>query len=564
MQAPQILTQPELTQRSSQPVCMIQSEEILRVRTPAYSRTNADLSFLIRQPSASAILVNDVELVLECQFTIAGGTHTVHAKYQTGSTGVNNTKYQPLDNAAIDYGFMPQMLPIQNKCIRNAVMTINGSSQSHRANEYGVEYCLLHGSRGYMNKIGGGINEYKKPMIMSLNKQVAAAPRFYAETDTRCMQNEKWVAQFMQDKADVDGQVAGSATTPTFQFKEKLYMGAFGAFQQAESFPAWSVEGAKSPGLLHVHNLQLSFAMEDQWWNSMFLAVENNSGGNNFVGLQSVTISKAEIHTRWVLPPPRMLSAAISQSVSYSTFDVLRFVADAQSNPGLKEDGDQNFTYKLNAVSFPYMPQLFVFSVCPQYGFATNLCGSGFSAGGALEQMKMDKRVTISHIDLQINTSSAAIPFAGEGGQQAARINAADLYRMTLENCASIENFPHTFEEWYYNCCVVAVTPAQLSGVLNSPNVRGGVTLQGTIHCKNLTGHPINTGAGNVTYTGSGNPAVDRFTFEHLANVPRYRCLVSGFYCNRSLVLDAKSGLLQESTYSPAFQSGLRSGTGGA
>ena len=53
--------------------------------------------------------------------------------------------------------------------------------------------------------------------------------------------------------------------------------------------------------------------------------------------------------------------------------------------------------------------------------------------------------MTITHMDLSINTSSAAVPYVGGSAQvQVARINARDLYRMTLENCASFERFPKT------------------------------------------------------------------------------------------------------------------------
>ena len=130
---------------------------------------------------------------------------------------------------------------------------------------------------------------------------------------------------------------------------------------------------------------------------------------------------------------------------------------------------------------------------------------------------------------------------------------------MTLENCASYEDFPYNFDEWYYNCGIVAINPSQLSGILNSPNIRGGVTLQGTVHCKNFMGFPINTQNTDVQYTDAVANAV---TVDSTKNVPRYRCLVSGFYTNRALVLDSKSGLLTESTYSSQFQQGLRMGSG--
>ena len=123
MSAPVVLTAPELTQRSAQAVCLIQSEEILRVSTPAYSKQNSDLSFMIRQPSASAILCNDVELLLECQFTLSDAC-TVKGKQHPG-IATQGYKYKTVPNTNSDYGFVPQMLPIQNKCVRNAVCTIN-------------------------------------------------------------------------------------------------------------------------------------------------------------------------------------------------------------------------------------------------------------------------------------------------------------------------------------------------------------------------------------------------------------------------------------------------------
>ena len=68
---PAVLTEPVLTQREAAPITVIQSEEVLRTRTPAYSSTNSDISFMVRQPSASAILTNYVELLVEVEFQSA-------------------------------------------------------------------------------------------------------------------------------------------------------------------------------------------------------------------------------------------------------------------------------------------------------------------------------------------------------------------------------------------------------------------------------------------------------------------------------------------------------------
>ena len=75
--APNVLTQEVLTQRQAQPMVMVQSEEILRTRTPAYSATNSDISFLVRQPSASAILKNQPELYLELEFSLTDAVDVI-------------------------------------------------------------------------------------------------------------------------------------------------------------------------------------------------------------------------------------------------------------------------------------------------------------------------------------------------------------------------------------------------------------------------------------------------------------------------------------------------------
>ena len=559
-QQPTILTQPELTQRSSKPVVLIQSEEILRVKTPAYSMNKSDLSFLIRQPSSSAICVNDVQLVVECKFKLDSAAfykpytlngddaNAPYDNYEVQNTAGNN---------AGDYGYTSQMLPWQNKCIRNAVITINGSSMSHRSNEYGLEYCLLHGNRDYMNKIGGGINDFNVPRVLAVGNRHRTST---CETPTRAMQHKAFLNKMLQDKG-VDGvAVAANNDLPVMQWSEKLYLGPFGAFQQADMYPSWSVESQKSPGLLHVHNMQLSLALEDKWWNNMFLqSCTYDAAINQMARIVDVEITKAEIHTRWVLPPPRMISAALTQQVAYSTFDVLRFEAKPQPNVALIQDSSDDFSFTLDAVSFPYQPSLYVFSIAPHYGFKSAQIGNKSGASQIIDAINADKRLTITHLDLQVNTSSAAIPFVGGSDSLTARINARDLYRMTLENSASFEKFPHNFDEWYHNCCVVAITPGQLSGVLNSPNIQGGVTIQGRVFCKNFSGHPVNVSQGVVNQGTLADSGGNRLFEQDVA--PRYRCIISGFYSNRSLVLDSKSGLLTESTFSAAFQNSLRMGS---
>ena len=549
---PAVLTQEVLTQREAQPICLIQSEEILRVKTPAYSKTNSDVSFMVRQPSASAILANDVELYLEVSFEIAANAFRV-LKDQPG------TDYKNIAQQDTDYGFIAEGLPVQSKCVRNAVLTINGSSQSFRMNEFGKEYALMHGSKKYMNKIGNDWNDFTK---LHCNKDFGVAAYLtdvgdiIAMNPTQAKQFKAWKQQMC---ADGINQGAGGTNTNVFQIREKLFMGPFGAFGKCDSFPAWSSEGQKSPGLLHVHNMQLQLALEDNWQNALFLPVqmENTTGDNTFNHIVSATIHKAELHTKWILPPPRLVSAALTQSVSYASFDVLRFVADPPVGLAaslLKEGNTAKF--QLNAVSFPYMPSLFCFSVCPHYAHCTKYIAGKAGVPFAIEAMKRDTRLTITHMDLSINTSSAAVPYVGGDSQKNKRINARDLYYMTLENCASMEGFPYDFEDWRQYCGFVALTPAQLSGQLNSPNIRGNVVLQGSIYCQNNSGAPVNVSRQDQNMGEQNVYPNDK--------LPRYQCVVSGFYTNRALVLDAKSGIINESTYSAAFQQNLRLGTGGA
>jgi len=127
---------------------------------------------------------------------------------------------------------------------------------------------------------------------------------------------------------------------------------------------------------------------------------------------------------------------------------------------------------------------------------------------------------------------------------------------MTLQNCHSINDFAYSFEDWYQNCCIVALSPAQLSGVINSPNVRGAVTLSGTVHGRNMSGHAVNIGTASQQMAAAGAGV-----FPRDKEIPRYRCFVTGLYSNKSLVLDAKSGLINEATFSQAFGSSLRMGS---
>ena len=546
---PAILTQPVLTQRESAPVCVIQSEEILKTRTPAYSQTNSDISFMVRQPSASAILTNYVEILLDVEFQS-------NADFKFASD--TKADYTHQTQAGADFGFVAEGLPLQSKCIRNAVLTINGTSQSMRMNEFGKDYCKLHCNRKYMEKIGNGWNNSSRQLLVgrgangygSGNRDV----NVLSASDSK--QAAAWQRQMTQDDSKTDDNLVTKNKTYKFQIREPLFAGPFGAFNMAQSFPAWSSEGMKSPGMLHVHNMQLQFALEDNWQNALFLPVFQAAASNLFPTVGQPVITKAELICKWALPPPRLVSAALTQSVSYASYDVLRFIAQPNNNATQLLE-NQTASFKLNSVSFPYMPSIFCFSIMPHYAHCTPvICGTGKDVA-VVEAMKKDKRLTITHMDLSINTSSASLPYKGSQDVQTRRLNARDLYLMTLENASSFEDYPDTFEEWYKGGGFCAITPAQLSGNLASPNIRGNVVIQGDIYAINKTGHPVNVATQTINWGGNAG------VYPQGVALPRYRAVVSGFFTNRSLVLDAKSGIMQESTFSQAFQQSLRLGSGG-
>ena len=584
--APAVLTEPILTTREAQPVVLVSSEEILTVRTPAYSKNASDLSWLIRQPSGSAICSSYVELILDVSFTLSNNI-TVRAPYVQGTHDTENSRYR-YHNAAnaaghaakvSDYGFWPELLPVQNKCVRNAVLTINGSSQSLRMSEMGKEYCLLHMDRNYANKIGGGINDYTElgvyqrnnyeanPGAAAVNYSGRFAPgveatawqSLYADNKQRQMQHDRWMNAQVQGTLEDEKtqQVAGNTETKNMIFREPLFLGPFSAFQGANAFPAWSAEAQKSPGLLHLHTMQLQLAMEDGWGKQLYLAITNQAAGADNATVTGVNIHNARLQTKWHMPPPRMVSAALTQTVSYASFDVLRFIAEPQPGAGMIASGGFG-EFTLNAVSFPYMPSLFVFSIAPLYQFSTDQCGNRENQSHMLEQMKGDKRCGITHMDLTINTSAVTLPRKGGSDNLTRRINARNLYNMTMQNVANYTEFPYSFDEWMQHCCIVALSPSQLSGTLNSPNIRGSVVVQGKVYYKNMMGHPMNVSRSEVRFTAdegaTGIYAID-------APLPRYQCVISGYYSNRALVLDAKSGLVSENTFSAAFNQNLRLGT---
>ena len=74
MSAPLVITSEDLSQREARPVVLVSPEEILRMRTASFSKSITELGFLVRQPSAAAIMSLYVALELVCRFRFSAGT----------------------------------------------------------------------------------------------------------------------------------------------------------------------------------------------------------------------------------------------------------------------------------------------------------------------------------------------------------------------------------------------------------------------------------------------------------------------------------------------------------
>ena len=263
-----------------------------------------------------------------------------------------------------------------------------------------------------------------------------------------------------------------------------------------------------------------------------------------------------------------MIAASLSQQVSYATWSALRFKCEPAGITTVQPN--QVTEFRLNTTAFPYMPNLLMFSIAPDYNLKYPfVCGRN-AIVAPLKASKMDRRLSIYELDLVLNTTSDGVPHAGGSGNLAAqvvnlRLNSRQLYRMTLENCSSWESFPYSYDEWMAGQGFVALTSAQISGIVNSPCIRGQITIQGTIRCQNNMGYTIYCGsAGQPTDAtpNGGNYHIDG-SGVNTKPMERFAGQVVGYYTNKALVLDAKAGLLQESVFSEQFGQSLRLAGGG-
>ncbi len=551
MSAPLVITSEDLSQREARPVVLVSPEEILRMRTASFSKSITELGFLVRQPSAAAIMSSYVELELVCRFRFSVAT-------AVPTNVVPITGLAAADNSVLK---CPEGLPIQSKCIRTAVVSINGASQTYRCSEFVLEYLKMHASRDYMEKIGYGWDE-----------QGAADPqgnatfkKYQAFIKNQLTRNQ--TADFAS--AAVDG---GGQWTQEVVFREPLVIGPFGALNHMDAYPSWSCEGAKSPSLLHCDQMQISLSMLDNWYKNLMLMIRNHA--NNAGTVDSVKVVGAYLNTEFYTPPPKMVASSLSQAVRYATWSALRFKLEDTSNgnfgaAGIVAPGGP-LKFDLRACTFPYMPNCFIFSIQPLYEHKNaSFCANGAVAAQVPQaHLKLDKRLTITHMDLQINASSSCMPHVGGSdvatatGLVTVRLNARALYKCYLKNSASWESAVYSFEEWMQGGCQVCLTSSDLNGITSSPSIRGQVTISGTVHGVNNTRTAVYVGdthsAAALYRIGAANGGVNIAAPMADQVVENYQACCIGVYSNKVMQLDAKSGMVSEQVFSQQLGEQLR------
>jgi hypothetical protein len=224
-------------------------------------------------------------------------------------------------------------------------------------------------------------------------------------------------------------------------------------------------------------------------------------------------------------------------------------------------------SFKLRAATFPYMPNLFVFSVQPLYETKSGLFANPNGSAWYSQQCKADKRISIYQMSLQLNATSDAMPFKGGGAvgngvgapqsSVIIKLNSRDLYRYYLKNSSSWESAVYTYDEWYNGGCIVALTTEDINGITNSPSIRGQVTISGEMFVQNNMLYPVcisdSRQPGAVVVHGGGNAS--GFNADPLEH---FTACVIGYYTNKQITVDAKSAMVSEAVFSAQLGEQLR------
>ena len=139
----------------------IAAEEKLRVRSTAISKSQSQLTFLVRQPAPQAILENcpRLELALRFKYEAIGG----------GDIGVNARSHVKRTAADTCYGCMPEGFPFIAKCVKTLSCTQNGATTTYRPSAGFKEYLQACTNREFMEKNGTPWNDYQTQKAVTGN-----------------------------------------------------------------------------------------------------------------------------------------------------------------------------------------------------------------------------------------------------------------------------------------------------------------------------------------------------------------------------------------------------------
>ena len=582
--APIILTAEELATREARTVVMVSSEEILPRKIKAYASSNSEISFMFRQPSASAIMINKPSLELEVRFKMTkngvfnGGDYSLNKKDRGSNLNDNNAVQADL------YGRSMEGLPFLSKCVRTSVISINGATQTYRNSEVFTPYLRTQVSREAMKKINVGWNSMQGQRNGgTFGFSVPGGVDCLTENDSE--QADQFQMQSTMDntlavshanaapavsKFAVDAADANSAISQRMTIREPLFMSIFGGLQGNDAFPLWSCEQNKSPSILHAQQITINLNLLDNWAQNLYGLIQTAGNQAAQYEVTGVEIISAMLCCTYVQPPPKFIAASLSSNVTYASHKMLRFDRPAAGNV-LQMDPmapDQNTSkFRFEVLNFPYMPSCFMIEIAPDYNYKSKRIAGGFGVDGATSRdcldkylqstaTKEDRRLGIVALDLIINTSPDVVPSHGTNTYQTANIinvryNSRQLYDLYLKNCASVERAPYSFSQWFRCGCTVLLTPADFNGILTPAHCRGAISVSGSVSAVNTLPYSV--------YVGNGSPNAGIGATNPLGgNLEKFNCSIIGVYSNCYMALDAKSGLVGENIMSEQFAAGLR------
>ena len=577
--APVPITAEELGTRQAKTIVVLGTEEVLPLKIPAYVKSDSEISFLVRQPSSSAILVNQpfIELQLEFKMSKTDGQDLTNDLIFVGA------KKEAIGAKA--FGRQLEGLPFLSKCVRTSVVTINGASNTYRNSEYFVPYLRSTVGRAAMAKIGTPWNDFEECYVKAANGFSARAA---GDATVMSLTASKQARLFDLANTNEGSTARTSDTTLMVTYREPLFMSVFNGLQGNSLWPTWCSEQNKSPSVLHAQQMSINFNLHDNWAQNLYGLIQHQD--NEAGKILSVDVKHASLCCKFVQPPPKYIAAALSANVTYQTNKFMRFKAKPTTTRSLPVYSAGNISgdyawpneaveFQLEAVNFQYMPSVFMIEIAPDYSTKLNYVAAANAARNArlVEMSKEDKRWGICGLDLIINTSPDIVPDRGSGSMVGnsiinLRYNARQLYEMYLQNCSSVERATYDFDTWFHSGCTVLLTSAQMNGILPSCHVRGNVSVQGRIRAVNTMGYKCYVGPGAsavgvATHTTQPDAAVQMNTgagaegpFSWIAGqkFEKFECSITGVYSNTYMALDQKSGLVGESVLSEQFGNALR------